>query len=137
MILLFSGISLICSNADSDVSWLLDRTDLEGHSPDQPLLIERERPDKSSSGLPLNVCLSPRLLIKHCLELHSPASRRTLNLLANHFTNDTCSISRLQRTLIHQLVGREGAPLYNRPNISSVKDVVFEVLVCMDANFLH
>ncbi|VDN30282.1 unnamed protein product [Dibothriocephalus latus] len=127
------SISLICSNAEDDVSWLLDHTDLEGSSPDQSLLIEREQTKKSNPGLPLNVCISPRLLMRHFLELHSPASRRTLNLLVNHFKSDTCPTSRVQKALLHQLVGREGAPLYNRwirDNNLTVMDLIATFDAC-------
>ncbi|VDL86126.1 unnamed protein product [Schistocephalus solidus] len=126
------SISLICSNTDDDVSWLLDHTDLEGISPDQPLLISKEQPKKSTSGLPRNACISPRLLIRHFLELHAPASRRTLNLLANHFNSDTCSTTRVQKALFHQLIAREGVPLYNRW-IRDNNMTIMDILATFDA----
>ncbi|KAL5111996.1 Methionine synthase reductase [Taenia crassiceps] len=102
------SIAVFAHNSEADVSWLLQRMggDL---SPDQLIILKQDSiPRKPiSRGPPLGVPVTPRLVIRHHLELHSLASRRTIHLLAR------CCGNKEEKQILLQMSAPEGMQLYD------------------------
>lgn len=77
--------------------------------PDQVVMLKRSsaphRPVRN--GPPLDKPITSRLLIRHFLELHSLASRKTAKLLAS------CCINDEEKQILLKMSGRDGTKLYD------------------------
>ncbi|VDO11025.1 unnamed protein product [Rodentolepis nana] len=102
------SISIYAHNSETDVSWVLERMggDLQ---PDQVVVLKQNASPRRAiaSGPPVDKAVTPRLLIRHFLEIHTPVSRKTVQLLAPHCTKDE------EKDLLLKISGRDGTKLYN------------------------
>ncbi|VDK20610.1 unnamed protein product [Taenia asiatica] len=102
------SIAVYAHNDEVDVSWLLQRMggDL---SPDQLIVLKQDSIPRKSifRGPPVDVPITPRLVIRHHLELHSLASRKTIRLLAN------CCSDKEERQILLKMGARDGTQLYD------------------------
>ncbi|CDS41404.1 methionine synthase reductase [Echinococcus multilocularis] len=102
------SVTVFTHNNEADVSWLLQR--MSGNlSPDQSVVLKQDPILRKSipRGPPVGVPITPRLLVRHHLELHSLASRKTIQLLANSCNDEE------ERRILLKMSGREGMQLYN------------------------
>nr|CDS16631.1 methionine synthase reductase [Echinococcus granulosus] len=102
------SVTVFAENNEADVSWLLQR--MGGNlSPDQFVVLKQDPILRNSipRGPPVGVPITPRLLVRHHLELHSLASRKTIQLLANSCNDEE------ERRILLKMSGREGMQLYN------------------------
>ncbi|VDM25681.1 unnamed protein product, partial [Hydatigera taeniaeformis] len=103
------SVDLFACNNEADVSWLLRRMDGKV-SPDQFLILKHNLASRKSSpgGPPVDIPITPRFIIRHHLELHSLASRKTIRLLA------TCCSNEDEKRILLKMGTREGAQLYDK-----------------------
>nr|CDS26451.1 methionine synthase reductase [Hymenolepis microstoma] len=102
------SISIYAHNSETDVSWVLQRMggDLQ---PDQVVVLKQNSAPRRATGTgpPVEKAVTPRLLIRHFLEIHTPVSRKTVQLLAPHCTKDE------EKHLLLKMGGRDGIKLYD------------------------
>lgn len=98
------SVQLYVPNNEDDVSWLLQRMD-EKCGPDEAIILRRSSDSSklASLHLPVEKPITPRLLIRYYLELHSPASRKTLRLLVKCCVDeeDKQTLLRLSETRLY------------------------------------
>uniref|UniRef100_A0A5K3FC45 Methionine synthase reductase n=1 Tax=Mesocestoides corti TaxID=53468 RepID=A0A5K3FC45_MESCO len=101
------SVSIFVQNDEADVSWLLKRMNGD-FTPDQMIMLKQGSCRRAPSiALPLETPVTPRLLLRHYIEIHSTASRKTTRILAGFCANEE------EKALLLRLSGREGMKLYD------------------------
>lgn len=89
--------------------WVLQRMggDLQ---PDQVVILKQNSPPcrATANGPPIDNPVTPRLLIRHFLEIHALASRKTVKLFA------LCCTETEERQMLLKMSGRDGTKLYEK-----------------------
>lgn len=102
------SIALYPRNNETDVNWVLDRLSRQ-IEPDEVVILKRKSEVKKTHlrGFPVDHKITPRVLVRDFIELHSLASRKTTKLLADCCQNEN------EKTLLLKLCSKDGTQLYN------------------------